>query len=269
MLFDFKEEGAVYVTMQGTVDETLKGYGVEKCCATPASDNLFVIRDAPKVSEKEAIWCHSYVAKVLLYIAKRVKPECLTAVSFLTSRVGAYDTDDLGKVRRLLGYIRKTRTAGVCFRIGSDLIIRVYVDAAYGVHIHDEKSHSGAYTVMGAGGPLEAKSGKQKNVTKSSTEAELEALSDHARRTWNQPTQLPRRAGIRYCAGDHLPRQHGLHGDNGERRANIGNIAAYQHPVFLALRKDKVRRRGISAQGNNTHVCKCTHQATPRKAVCD
>jgi hypothetical protein len=30
-----------------------------------------------------------------------VKPECLTAVSFLTSRVGAYDTDDLGKVRRL------------------------------------------------------------------------------------------------------------------------------------------------------------------------
>jgi hypothetical protein len=109
-----------------------------------------------------------------------VKPECLTAVSFLTSRVGVYDIDDLGKVRRLLGYIRKTRTAGVCFRIGSDMIIRVYVDAAYGVHINDGKSHSGAYTVLGAGGPLEAKSGKQKNVTKSSTEAELVALSDHA-----------------------------------------------------------------------------------------
>ena len=43
MLFDFREEGAVYVTMQGTVDDTLKGCGVvEKCCATPASDNLFV-----------------------------------------------------------------------------------------------------------------------------------------------------------------------------------------------------------------------------------
>ncbi len=125
-----------------------------------------------------------YVAKVL-YIAKRVKPECLTAVSFLTSRVGAYDTDDLGKVKRLLGYIRKTRTAGVCFRIGSDLVIRVYVDAAYGVHIHDGKSHSGAYTVLGVGGPLEAKSGKQKNVTKSSTEAELVALSDHAGRGIN------------------------------------------------------------------------------------
>ena len=36
--------------------------------------NLFVIREAPKVSVEEAIWCRSYVAKVL-YIAKRVKPE--------------------------------------------------------------------------------------------------------------------------------------------------------------------------------------------------
>jgi len=103
------------------------------------------------------------VAKVL-YIAKRVKPECLSVVSFLTSRVGAYDIDHLGIVKRLLGYIRKTRT---------------------GVHIHDKKSHSGAYTVLGIGGPLEAKSGKQKNVTKSSTEADFVALSDHAGRGIN------------------------------------------------------------------------------------
>ena len=69
----------------------------DKCCATPAAD-IFVIREAPKVYKKEAIWCRSsYVAKVL-YIAKRVKPECLKAVSFLTSRVGVYDIDDLGKV---------------------------------------------------------------------------------------------------------------------------------------------------------------------------
>jgi hypothetical protein len=112
MLFDFREDGAVYVTMQGALDDLLEGCRVDKCSATPAGDNLFAIRDAPKVSEKEAVWCRSYVAKIL-YVAKRVKPECLTAVSFLTSRVGAYDIDDLGKVRRLLGYIRKTRTAGV------------------------------------------------------------------------------------------------------------------------------------------------------------
>ena len=125
----------------------------------------------------------------------KIKPECLTAISFLTSRVGAYDIDYLGEVRRLLGYIRKTRTAGVCFRIGSDLIIRVYFDAAYGVHIHDGKSHSRAYTVLGIGGPLEAKSGKQKNVTKSSIEAELVALSDHAKRGLNLRNFLAEQQG--------------------------------------------------------------------------
>ena len=39
--------------------------------------------------------------------------------------------------------------------------------------------------MLGVGGPMEAKSGKQKNVTKSSTEAELVALSDHAGRGIN------------------------------------------------------------------------------------
>ena len=147
MMFDFLKEGAVYVTMQKTVDDALEGCGVDKCCATPATDNLFIVREAPKVTKKEAIiWYRSYVAKVL-YIAMRVKPAAgLTAVNFLILRVGVFDIDDFGKVRRLLGYIRKTWTAGVCFRIGSNMIIRVYVNAAYGVvHIHDGESHSGTW----------------------------------------------------------------------------------------------------------------------------
>ncbi len=54
MLFDFRKEDAV--TMQGELDDILEGCrGVDKCSATPAGDNLFVIRDAPKVSDKEAV----------------------------------------------------------------------------------------------------------------------------------------------------------------------------------------------------------------------
>jgi hypothetical protein len=34
---------------------------ISAACMTPATDNLFVIREVPKVSEKEAIWCRSYV----------------------------------------------------------------------------------------------------------------------------------------------------------------------------------------------------------------
>jgi hypothetical protein len=126
----------------------------------------------------------------------------------------------------------------------------VYVDAAYGVHIHDGKSHSGAYTVLGVGGPLEAKSGKQKNVTKSSTEAELVALSDHAGRGINLRNFL---AGQGY--GVVPPGQPELHGDNGERRPNIGEITAHQHPILLALRENIVRRGDTGAQSDSAHVC--------------
>jgi tagatose-1,6-bisphosphate aldolase non-catalytic subunit AgaZ/GatZ len=54
--------------------------------------------------------------------------------------------------------------------------IEAYIDAAYGVHTAG-KSHSAMFLTVG-GGPILVKSSKQKLVTKSSTEAELVALSD-------------------------------------------------------------------------------------------
>jgi hypothetical protein len=44
----------------------------------------------------------------------------------------------------------------------------------------DGKSHTGSVVTVGGSGPIHAKSGKQHNVTKSSTEAELVGLSDSA-----------------------------------------------------------------------------------------
>ena len=58
--------------------------------------------------------------------------------------------------------------------------MQAFVDAAYGVHTSSGKSHSGCAVILGAAGPVHVKSTKQKLVTKSSTEAELVALSDYA-----------------------------------------------------------------------------------------
>lgn len=53
----------------------------------------------------------------------------------------------------------------------------MYVDAAYGVHSNG-KSHTGSCVVLGDVGAVHCKSEKQRIATKSSTEAELVALSD-------------------------------------------------------------------------------------------
>ena len=55
----------------------------------------------------------------------------------------------------------------------------MFIDAAYGVHA-DGKSHTGSCIVIGDVGAVHCKSSKQSIVTKSSTEAELVALSDSA-----------------------------------------------------------------------------------------
>ena len=179
MTFDFREHGKVRVTMKRLVDEIIAGCGVISERRTPATEDLFEVREAPKLTKVERDFFRSYTAK-LLYIGKRVRPEMLTAISFLTTRATAPDTDDLTKLRRALGYLLGTRERGIVLCIGDEITVGAFVDAAYGVHTSSGKSHSGCAIVLGVGGPIHVKSTKQKIVTKSSTEAELVALSDYA-----------------------------------------------------------------------------------------
>jgi hypothetical protein len=93
MTFDFRTEGEVRVTMDNCTADIIAGCGVTAARATPAASCLFETRDeSPKASVDESEWFHSYVAKVL-YLAKRVRPECLTAVAFLSTRVHTCDQD--------------------------------------------------------------------------------------------------------------------------------------------------------------------------------
>jgi hypothetical protein len=179
MTFDFSNPGEVRVTMKKLVDDIIAGCGVTDERSTPATDELFNVRDdAGQLDQKQKDYFRSYVAK-LLYIAKRVRPEMLAAVSFLTTRALVCDMDDMAKLHRVLGYLKKTRDRGIVLRIGEFISVEAYIDAAYGVHTSSGKSHTGCAIILGSG-PVFVKSTKQKIVSKSSTEAELIALSDSA-----------------------------------------------------------------------------------------
>jgi len=180
MCFDFSGDGEVRITMENCVNDILKSCGEITMKPTPASSSLFDINsDQVKASEEQRKTFHTLVAK-MLYLAKRVRPECLTAVAFLSTRVQACDLDDMAKLKRLLGYVKGTATRGIVLRVGEKMTVKAYIDAAYGVHTDSGKSHTGCAIVLGDAGALFAKSAKQKIVTKSSTEAELVGLSDTA-----------------------------------------------------------------------------------------
>jgi hypothetical protein len=99
---------------------------------------------------------------------------------FLSTRVTRCDSDDLRNLVRLLRYIHSNVHRGIRFSPGtSGFQVCCWIDAACGVHA-DGKSHTGGVVTVGDSGPIHAKSSKQINVTKSSTEAELVGLSDSA-----------------------------------------------------------------------------------------
>jgi len=112
----------------------------------------------------------------LMYLAKRVRPDIITAVVFLSTRVLYADQDDAAKLDRVLRYLCSNREFGICLQPRDYVDIDAYVDASYGVH-PGSLSHSGVVIMIGLG-PIYIKSSKQKIVSKSSTEAELIALSD-------------------------------------------------------------------------------------------
>lgn len=180
MVFDLTESGVAKVTMTGYVDDMLREVGTSKGARTPATDGLFNVRpDALTVSEGMRVMFHRQVAK-MLYLAKRARPDCLTAVAFLATRVTKCTVDDLAKLDQLMKYVWATRERGIVFAPGDKrIVVSVLIDAAYGV-LADGRSHTGSCIVIGESGAVHCKSAKQQIVTKSSTEAELVALSDSA-----------------------------------------------------------------------------------------
>jgi hypothetical protein len=180
MRIDLSIPGRAEITMQGYSDEVVSTSGVRGTARSPATDGLFETREGAELAGEAArVWFHKVVAMVL-YLAKRTKPECLTAVSYLTTRVTKCTVDDLEKLQRLIRYIRATRDHGLVLMPGAGgVTVKLYVDASYGVH-HDGKSHTGSCIVIGEVGAVHCRSSKQLIVTKSSTEAELVGLSDSA-----------------------------------------------------------------------------------------
>jgi hypothetical protein len=178
MVFNFMEKRRCKITMEGYVEDLMQVCNdIQGTARTPASDNLFKIDEkGEQLNKEKSEYFHSLTAKCL-YLAKRARPDILTAVSFLVKRVNGPTVEDMKKLERVIRYIRGTKEMGIILEANVNLGVYGYIDASYGVHA-DLKSHSGC--VIGIGkGPIYAKSSTQKINTKSSSEAELVSLSDH------------------------------------------------------------------------------------------
>ena len=177
MNFDFGSDKKVRISID--IKDIVKG--IDKTHTSPAGLNLFNARDdLPPIDGFEREKFHSTVAK-LLYIAKRTRGDILLPVNYLCSRVLCPNQDDLVKLERILRYLNATKDMVLELTMltneDESVDLNFYVDASYATH-SDMKSHSGVSASIGSGS-LYVASTKQKCMSKSSTEAELIAVTDY------------------------------------------------------------------------------------------
>jgi hypothetical protein len=146
--------------------------------ATPAAEYLFQVwnsSEAEFVSEEKAKEFHHITAQ-LLFLSARARRDIQVTVVFLTTRVKKPDTDNWGKLRRVLKYLKGTKHMKLILSIDNLSKIMWWVDASDWTH-EDCRGHTAAMISLG-GGAVISSSRKQKINTKSLTESELVAIDN-------------------------------------------------------------------------------------------
>jgi hypothetical protein len=180
---EFSREGSsreiTNVIQREYVKEILSFYDVKK--VKPYPSNLLLLKEA----EGDPVDVTQYLSLLmkLMYLAKRTRPDILTACSYLSTHCVAPCIVHWKQLIHILEYLNGTQDLGLHFT-RQELIMSCYADASYTSHKSDSKSHTGIYFSLTANGPgISCFSLKQKTTAQSSAEAELIALHEGARAT--------------------------------------------------------------------------------------
>ena len=178
MTLDYSKKDCVKIDITNYINKMLEEFPYElinnvKCPWTSQLFNQDCTSKNLGIIYKETF--HTFVMKCM-FLAKQARPDILTGISFLTTRVKSPKYDDWNKLIRILSNLNGTRKIISKLRADDVQNLTWYVDALFGVH-NDMKSHTGSMFTLGKGGMCND-STKQKIITQSSTKAELVTIDD-------------------------------------------------------------------------------------------
>jgi hypothetical protein len=130
MQIDIRDEGTM-VDMNFYVKKLLEEVSVKGQLLLGNHNSFIVDEYAQGLEESEKKYFHSTTAK-LLYLVKLARPDILTVVLFLCTRVQNATVQDRDKLDRVLGYLQWAEDY---------VLVTACIDAAYAQH-SDSKSHT-------------------------------------------------------------------------------------------------------------------------------
>jgi hypothetical protein len=177
-----------FLTQTGLIDKVLAVTQMTDCngCETPATvDPLHADVDGAVFDET---WAYDVVIGMLMYISGNTRPDIAYAVHQAARFTHGARQSHAAGVKRILRYLKKTKTNGLILKPGKELRVDCYVDADFGglFSVEDKqdpvcvKSRTG-YVITYRGAPLMWASKMQTQVALSTMEAEYIALSQSMR----------------------------------------------------------------------------------------
>ena len=135
MDMDWSKPGTLQVSMVSYIDDIFEDFPeiIDKTSRTPHTDHLLKVKDASNakyLSEDLTQAFHRTVAQ-LLFLSCRAQRDIQMPIAFLTMRVKQPDTDNWGKVKRVLQYLRATRTMLLNLTIDNVQCTRWQIDASH------------------------------------------------------------------------------------------------------------------------------------------
>ena len=177
-----------HLSQTGLIAKVLAATNMTDCngCDTPAtSDPLHIDKDGAVFDEA---WRYDSVIGMLMYLASNTRPDIAYAVHQAARFTHNPRHSHALGIKRILRYLKKTRTEGLIMQPTSDLKVDCYVDADFAglFSVEDKqdpisvKSRTG-YVIMYRGTPLHWVSKMQTQIALSTMEAEYIALSQSMR----------------------------------------------------------------------------------------
>ena len=178
MKLNFETTNKVTVDMKDYITNLCKEYPYEVNGNVnyPWSTNLFSSDEDIYMLEKEQREIfHTFVMKCM-FLTKRSRPDIMTGISYLSTKVKDPSDKDLKKLSKILSYLKNTVNLCLTLEADDNQELNWYIDSSFAVH-KDMKSHTGSVFTLGKG-CIMSDSTKQKVNARSSTEAELIAVDD-------------------------------------------------------------------------------------------
>ena len=176
-------DGLIKINQERHILDALKEFRVEDCKAlrTPAVIQRLSKQDCPTEGSEEqrkmkAIPYRRLIG-ILVYLATCTRPDIAYAVSELGRFLENPGLKHWQAAKMVLRYLKGTTTLGITFEREKRLSLRGHCDADYAGDEDTRKSTTG-YVFQIQGGAISWRTGRQKSVTLSSTEAEYVALAE-------------------------------------------------------------------------------------------